>query len=304
MLGKGRAEALDNGAIEALAIDFGCHPATLEAISQVESRGFGWFPDGRIKILFEKHWFYKHLKGNKRRLAVSQGLARRKWISPKRGGYKEQKSADQRYYILARAMEIDEEAALRSVSVGTYQIMGFNAELCGFSSAKEMWAAFQDSEKHQLRAFANFLRKRGLVTAVQRSDFRKIEKVYNGGGLNGAYARKMERAEDRLKSGKWADWSASVEEVVSHPLDNPPIPNPKPLAPSRTIKGGGIAAGGGIAVAVEPVLQTIEVIKGQKEALSSGEMVTLAIACLIIGGALLTLYARWDDAGRPLPGRA
>lgn len=233
MLGKGKAEAIDDSAIERLAIEFGCHPAALEAISEVESNGFGWFPDGRIKILFEKHWMYKLTSGQKQKEAVNSGVARRKWISPKNGGYKEQKSASDRYRILSRAMEIDETAALQSISMGKYQIMGFNYMVCGFASPQDMWAAFLESEKHQLRAFATFLEKKGLVSAIRRLDFDEVEEVYNGGGLKGAYARRMDEEYERLKAGKWKGWNPDkVKEPPvsgSDPASAPPKPDIKPI---------------------------------------------------------------------------
>lgn len=75
----------------------------------------------------------------------------------------------------------------------------------------------------------------------------------------------------------------------------------KELAKSRTIKGGAAATGGGVALMVEPVKEAADVLIGQQEALSGASMVTLAIGAVIIIGALVTLYARWDDAGRPTP---
>ena len=114
MLGKGRAAAITDQDIEALALDIGCHPADLEAVAEVESGGFGWYPDGRIKILFEKHWFWKLLEADRRLEASRRGLARKAWKSPAAGGYKDQKSANQRYHLLERAMKMDKEAALKS----------------------------------------------------------------------------------------------------------------------------------------------------------------------------------------------
>lgn len=237
MLGKGKAEAITDADIERLAIEFGCHPAALEAISNVESRGFGWFPDGRIKILFEKHWMYKLTKGTERQRAVSTGVARRKWISPKKGGYKEQKTAEDRYRILRQAIGIDETAALQSISIGKFQIMGFNYALCGFASPQDMWTAFLESERHQLRAFSTFLEKKGLVSAIRRLDFDEVEEKYNGGGLNGEYARRMDEEYEELKDGKWKGWSP---DKVKDPI---PIPRPKPdIKPDTEPASGGLFA--------------------------------------------------------------
>ncbi|PTW53933.1 uncharacterized protein DUF3380 [Breoghania corrubedonensis] len=297
-LGKGRAEAVSDDAMAALAREIGCHPADLEAIAEVESNGFGWFPDGRIKILFEKHWIYRNLSGTARKRAVQAGLARKKWIAPKAGGYSDQATADQRYVLLARAIEIDEEAALRSISMGRFQIMGFNYSLCGFTSARQMWAAFCDSEKHQLRAFASFLHNKRLGEALRNRDFARIEDVYNGGGLGGAYARRMARKSDQLRAGKWQGWEeregGASEPVLLAPA---PLPNPKPIAKSRTAGGAGLAAGGGAAVLVPPVREMVDVIEGQKEALSSGDLIAMVIGGMVIAGAALALYARLDDGG-------
>lgn len=229
-LGKGRAEAVNDSDISKLANELGCHPADLEAIAKVESGGFGWFADGRIKILFEKHWFYKFLSGAKQTRAVSEGLARKAWVSPANGGYKDQSNAAACYRLLEKAIAIDEEAAFKSVSIGTFQIMGFNHQLCGFPSAKAMWIAFVDSEAAQLRAFANFLKGKGLVSALKARDFAKVEQVYNGGGLNGTYAKRMRTEADKLRAGKWKGWQPRP---VTAPVSDtaPQVTAPKPSAP-------------------------------------------------------------------------
>jgi len=238
-LGKGKATAISDYAIADMARSLQCHPADLEAISEVESNGFGWFPDGRIKILFEKHWFYKLIPEAKRANASKSGIARKSWISPKNGGYKDQPDADARYKLLARAIAVDENAAYQSVSIGTYQIMGFNYSACGHKSAKEMFDAFCESEAAQLAAFVAFLRNKGLIKAIQDRDFAQVEKVYNGGGLNGAYATKMRKASEKLRSSKWANWTAQSPKPVVAPTV-PEKPKPQPEAPA--VAGNWLAA--------------------------------------------------------------
>lgn len=247
-LGKGRAEAICDRDIALLADEIGCHPADLEAIAIVESNGFGWFKDGRMKILFEKHWFYKNLDGAKRTKAVNAGLARKGWVSPANGGYKDQSNADARYRLLAKAMEIDEEAALRSISMGKFQIMGFNYALCGFVSAKHMWRQFLDSEVHQLHAFANFLEGKNLWGALRNRDFGTIESVYNGGGLNGRYAEKMALEADKLRAGKWAGYKPAQfaaqkpqDALKPSPRPETPVKPETPPAPAQSGKAGIIA---------------------------------------------------------------
>ena len=255
--GTGPAKALDKYAFARAAKALKCHPADLEAIAQVESGGYGWFDDGRIKLLFEKHVFYRRLPATVRARAVAKKLARRKWISPKRGGYRDQKGASSRYKLFEKAIEFHDRAAYESASYGSYQIMGFNYKPCGYSSAKDMFEAFLTGEQAQLDAFIKFLKSRRLVVAMRKRDFALIEKRYNGGGLGGAYARRMKRASDKLRKGKWRGWNPdSIPKVEFKPAPAPkpterpkadyepvaPEPQPKATSKAAPAVGVGIAA--------------------------------------------------------------
>lgn len=246
ILGKGEAIAVTDADIAKLADSLQCHPADLEAIAEVESGGFGWFPDGRIKILFEKHWMYKYLEGSARSAAVKAGVARASWISPKQGGYNDQSSADDRYELLEKAIKFNREGAFKSASYGTYQIMGFNHQVCGHPTAEDMFNKFCQSEVYQLSAFAAFLKSKGLVSAIKRRDFAEIERGYNGGGLNGAYAYKMKVASDKLRAGKWKDYKpGSMAIPTPKPAPAPATPPPVPIdAPPAVITPGPVPSGG------------------------------------------------------------
>lgn len=311
MLGKGRAAAITDAEMAALADDLGCHPADLEAIAQVESSGFGWFRDGRIKILFEKHKFYKYVSDEHRNLAVRRGLARRQWISPRKGGYRDQATPDQRYNLLNEAIGLDKEAAYKSISIGRFQIMGFNYEVCGFNSAEAMFEAFVESEGNQLRAFGNFLRGNHLVGALRHRNFNTIEEGYNGGGLNGAYARKMKTEAARLRAGKWKDYQPGSMEPEYDPLDSivarsgpdteertnwapdtdfnnefdqgEIMETPKPLTKSKTIWGTitGMLGGGGFGYSVSEILANPN---------AHWILLGAAVFALIAGGAVLLVF--------------
>lgn len=224
-MGKGLAKAITDLDFAILADDLGCHPADLEAIAKVESRGYGWYGDGRMKILWEYHWFWKLLPNDAmREKARKMGLARRDWVSPKRGGYKAQVSADARYYLLQRGIALHPEAAYQSISMGTFQIMGFNHDICGFPTAQAMFEAFCDSEAAQIRAFASFLKGRKLLPALRSRDFVRIEQVYNGGGLNGAYATQMSDWSEELRKGKWRGYQAGGVAAPNPVPENPYLP--------------------------------------------------------------------------------
>ncbi|EHK52285.1 N-acetylmuramidase domain-containing protein [Allomesorhizobium alhagi] len=215
MLGTGRAERLPEGAIENLAYRLDVHPADLQAIANVESGGSAWFPDGRLKILYERNIFYTQLPAAKRAAAVAQGLAHKGHRG--RSQYADQKSAESRFDLLQRAIHINRDAAFNAISSGRFQIMGFNAGLCSYPSAEAMFEAFADSELAQLSAFAAFLEKKGLVPAIRSRDFDRVGRVYNG-DKTGVYAGKMRREAEALRGRRWLQ----PHQVADIPLGHGP----------------------------------------------------------------------------------
>ena len=108
--------------------------STVRAVVEVEAAGAGFDANKRPKILFEPHIFFKQLgPGAKRDRAVTEGAYRKQ-------GTKPYPHLSKRYDQIARAMAIDETAALNSASWGLPQIMGFNFKAAGFSSARRPWS--------------------------------------------------------------------------------------------------------------------------------------------------------------------
>ncbi|CAM5220523.1 N-acetylmuramidase domain-containing protein OS=Bosea thiooxidans OX=53254 GN=SAMN05660750_03310 PE=4 SV=1 [Bosea thiooxidans] len=116
---------------------------------------------------------------------MREGLAYRNWKS---GAYG---SEGGQYDKLARAIEIDCAAALRSCSWGRGQIMGFDHKMVGFDSVDAMVSAFMASEAAQIEAIVRFAAANkldGTLRAVDRmtrsmpNDWRSFAKGYNGGG--------------------------------------------------------------------------------------------------------------------------
>jgi len=234
MLGKGKAEAVSASDIAAIADELACHPADLEAIAETESGGFGWFPNGQIKILPEPHAFGDYLPKEKFARAKALGLATDDYKATKASGHYKKMTTGPgpRYALLEKQIEYDRNAAFMGMSVGKYQIMGFNHALCGYASAEAMFDAFCASEKFQLRAFANFLKKKGLVPAIRSRDFDKVEVGYNGGGQNGAYAVKMRAASAKLRAGKWAGYKPGSIDKATEPAAKPVEATKPPVAPT------------------------------------------------------------------------
>lgn len=178
------------------AAGLGCTVAQIRAVDEVESGG-GWFrdvradilqldgPDGFIdgphlpKILFEAHVFDRETDGKFR--ASHPNLSSARW--------------DRKLYIggqaewqrLYRAMQLAPRAALRSASVGRYQIMGFNHKAAGFETVEQFWDAMKESERRQLGAFVAFITSKKLGAALRQisnlhADCIPFAKGYNGSG--------------------------------------------------------------------------------------------------------------------------
>src|SRR6185295_16875779 len=121
----------------------------IKAVAEVESSGNGFLSDGRVKILFEGHQFYKYTKGA---YATSNPtICFRKWT---RDFYTKGANADVRgageLARLEQAMALDRTAALLSASYGKFQMMGFNFAVAGFKTVEEFYEAMQLSEGEHL----------------------------------------------------------------------------------------------------------------------------------------------------------
>jgi hypothetical protein len=166
---SGPATGLNDAAIEAAARKIGCQVAAVRAVIDVESRG-GFLPDGRPKILFERHYFSR-LTGH-RFDGTAPDISNTKW-----GGYK---GGAAEYDRLGRAIKLDRDAALRSASWGAFQIMGDNCKLCGFANVEDYVTATVSGAPAQLDAFIGFVQKTGLADELIRRDWAGFARGYNG----------------------------------------------------------------------------------------------------------------------------
>ena len=228
VFGTGPAKRLGKWDIARICVEHAWHPAVLGAIAKAESGGFGWFKDGRIKMLPEPHIFLRKLPKEKRSEARRLKLANTASFKATRasGHYRRMKGAAPRFDLFEKWRAFDEEAAFASCSWGTYQIMGFNHRICGYPTAKAMVLDFLNGEKVQLKAFVNFLLKKKLKIAIRNKDFALIETRYNGGGQGGAYARIMWSHYKRLVAGKWKNWDPKAVPMKGEERRIPP-PAPK-----------------------------------------------------------------------------
>lgn len=153
-------------------------PAMIKAFAEVESAGNGFLNDGRPKILFEGHIFYKLLikygfnpmqyeKGN-------EEVLYEKWDKSKYFG------GEYEYVRLEKAKKINEEIALMSASWGMFQIMGFNYRLCEYVTINDFVLDMYKNEEKHLQAVMLFLKNRGIIDHLMKKAFSFIALDYNG----------------------------------------------------------------------------------------------------------------------------
>lgn len=227
---KGAARLLDIAAYQRAAQAMEVEVAALKAVVEVEASGSGYDRQGRPKMLFEPHHFWRLLgPGEKRDRAARAGLAYPTWRSGK-GVY----PADS-YPRMHAATEIDEGAALKSASWGLPQLMGFNHRDGGFATVTSMVIGFCESEEHQLTAMLSFIRKNGLDRALRNKDWRAFARGYNGAGyakhgyhtrLAAAYAR---HSKARVTPKEMVAIGATAAPVTTAVVVAvPPAPAPQP----------------------------------------------------------------------------
>lgn len=201
--------------------------AAVRAVAEVETLQDGFLPDGRLTILFERHWFYKKLSEALKQapmrdhvcqvlgVSVPTDSSASKTIlelcaqrfpnvcSSVRGGYKGKEKEWDRFDV-AGAMYY--EGAALSCSFGTFQIMGFNFQSCGYSSAVEMMVDFAKSEDRQFHGFCMFIKNNpNLLRALRAKNWAVFAEGYNGSAYKeNKYDTKMATA-----YAKWLKYLAA-----------------------------------------------------------------------------------------------
>ena len=77
----GEATPLSQTGFDAVLDRLGVDQTALSSLLTVETRGFGFLPDRRPKILFERHIFHKRSGGALQRRAPEHQLTRRQGLT-------------------------------------------------------------------------------------------------------------------------------------------------------------------------------------------------------------------------------
>lgn len=243
---KGKAKRLDDIDLPMIGKMIGVGEDEIHAVLDVEAAGTGFDKQGRPKMLFEPHVFWRELgPGAKRDRAAREGLAYPRW---KPGAYPRDS-----YPRMAKALAIDEDAALRSASWGLPQMMGFNCKLAGYPTAKAMVEAFLDDEETHLAAMVRFIKATGLGDELQRHDWKGFARGYNGPGFaKNGYDRKLAQAFARWQKIKDTPLPAKAKPATA-PKKAAQAQKPAPVSEIKeTGKGaaGGLVGGGAVLAVV------------------------------------------------------
>jgi murein DD-endopeptidase MepM/ murein hydrolase activator NlpD len=228
----------------------GIDPADAIGVIVTESGGEPFGPDGRMTIRFENHIFHSYWgKSNPQRFNDHFTFdANERWKGhtwrPSTGAAWQQCHSSQavEWQVLDFARTLDNEAALKSISMGAGQVMGFNHETVGYASAQAMFDAFSKDASAQIGAMFRFMEKNQLVESVRKQDYAAFARVYNGPGQATEYATRMRDFADAFRSlngapaGRDAQTATPATAAASVPEDaeaRSPMPDPIPGVPLK-----------------------------------------------------------------------
>lgn len=208
---KGPAKRIEDIDLPRIGQTIGVGEDELHAFMDTETAGSGFDSQGRPRLLFEPHVFYRTLgAGPKRDLAVKMGLAYPRWG--------EKPYPKDSYQRMAAAIEIDETAALKSGSWGLGQVMGGNFAMVGCASVQSMVDACCEDEDNHLEQMVEFIKSADLdddlrgLAALKRptapADCIAIVRVYNGPGYaKNNYHVKFAQAHNRWRNIRDTPWA-------------------------------------------------------------------------------------------------
>ena len=202
------------------------------AVFNVESNGVGFSQDGRLRIRFENHVFLANdYSFGTQNFALGQnsshfgtyftfntssrttghrfdttgngdfdkGIFAEGMTSIHRTGT--MADIDFQYQAFELAKKLNEDAAYMAISSGVSQIMGFNYDKYGFSSAKEMFERMSRGIKEQIDMFFEFVEAKSELHNAFRSNTQTnrstISNQYNGWSIGSdGHANYMRKLDD------------------------------------------------------------------------------------------------------------
>jgi uncharacterized protein YraI len=172
------------------------------AVLCVESSGKGFEQNNsdRMIIRFENHKFWKfwgksnipqyrqHFRYSSNK--VWQGHEWRKEPNAEWQVFHGSQLSEWQVFEFAR--QLDEDAAILSISMGAPQIMGFHFERIGYQSKVEMFDAFAGSIQGQINGLFDFFSPR-MLQYLKDLAFEDFAGMYNGKGQKKVYGNKIQK---------------------------------------------------------------------------------------------------------------
>ena len=201
------------GLLDVLCNVVGIDPAAAVAVLCVESSGRGFGDDGRMIIRFENHVFWD--KWGKQNADNFNGHYRfnasKRWLGHQfcemlGGTFGDCHRTGQahEWQVFNFARNLDETSAMRSISMGGPQIMGFNHPLIGYDSVQEMFERFQSDLRWQAIGLFDFVKGAGttssMLEALRRKRFDDFATHYNGPGQAAEYGGRIQKFHDAFES--------------------------------------------------------------------------------------------------------
>lgn len=189
------------GLIKKISDELQIDVATGLSVLCVESSGHG-FSNDKMIIRFENHvldmfWgknnidkFNEHFKYNKKSRRNDHYFRASKnddWEVC-------HTSQEMEWKVLDFAMTLDETNALKSISMGAPQVMGFNHKFIGYSTPQEMFKMFNKDIRFHLLALFDFCKyKPERIRFLQRRDFYQFSVEYNGTAAPAQYEERLKK---------------------------------------------------------------------------------------------------------------
>ena len=160
----------------------GIEYAALRVVIEVEAAGDGFLPDGKPKILFEPHVFYKRMTDKRYITLRNRAITENPSICYPKWGKRPCGKVSEQHARLATASTYERDTALESASWGMGQVMGYHWSALGYETLQSFINAMYRNEASQLDAMIRFIRVNGLLDDLKRKDWAGFARGYNGSG--------------------------------------------------------------------------------------------------------------------------
>lgn len=174
------------------ASELGISTAAAAAVLQIESGGRGFHSEsGKMIIRFENHIFWGQWG------SANPGTFREHFqfsSSQQWKGHKFRENPSdpwesfhgvqsKEWRVLELARSLDDTGALKSISMGAAQIMGFNYQTLGYASVQEMFASMSESLPAQLDGMFAFIQANNTcMNGLRSGNYTQFARGYNGPG--------------------------------------------------------------------------------------------------------------------------